>query len=94
MMRRANRSLFLIDIAVPRNVEPTAHELDNLYLYNIDDLEAIAGENLKLREGEIEKARNIINTQSSEFWSWIQSIGEGEEKSLKHNPGYLRDFLT
>ena len=92
MMRRANRSLFLIDIAVPRNVEPSAHEMDNLYLYNIDDLEAIAGENLKLREGEIEKARSIVNTQASEFWNWIQSIGEGEEKSLKHHSGYLRNF--
>lgn len=92
LMRRANRSLFLIDIAVPRNVDPSVHELDNLYLYNIDDLEAISRENLKSRGGEIEKAQGIVNMKASEFWDWIKSIGEGGEKSLRHSPECLRDF--
>ena len=88
MARRANRSLFVIDIAVPRNVEPSAHELDNLYLYNIDDLEAIALENLRSRGGETEKAQAIVEAKSAEFWDWVKSVDQGDEKRFKHNFGF------
>ncbi len=90
MSDRGNRSLFVIDIGVPRNVDASAHNLDNLYLYNIDDLQGIAGENLKSRGGEIEKARNIVNLKADEFCVWVKSLEEGDEKSLKHGAEYLR----
>ncbi len=94
MTARGNRSLFVIDIAVPRNVETSVSSLDNLYLYNIDDLQGIAGENLKSRGGEIEKARSIVSLKASEFFEWVKSMEEGDEKSLKHSSETLRDSMA
>ncbi|MBI2916326.1 MAG: glutamyl-tRNA reductase [Elusimicrobia bacterium] len=85
MLKRANRSLFLIDIAVPRNVDPTVHEVDNVYLYNIDDLDHIVRENLSRRTQEIQKASRIVENKADEFFEWYRSLSSGEEKSLKHN---------
>ena len=53
MKRRKHRPLLLIDIAVPRDIDPAVSELDNVYLYNVDDLKAIADEYLKLRHEEL-----------------------------------------
>jgi glutamyl-tRNA reductase len=83
--RRQNRSLFLVDIAVPRNIDPSVHQMDNVYLYNIDDLQAIVRENLKSRSGEIEKAARIVDQKSREFFGWVLSLKAGDEKSLKHS---------
>ncbi len=60
MKLRKNRSLLLIDIAVPRDIEPEVNFLDNVYLYNIDDLQAIADDYLKQRREEIVHCENII----------------------------------
>ena len=94
MAKRQNRSLFVIDIAVPRNVDPDAHQYDNLYLYNIDDLQGIVRENMKSRSGEIEKAAQIVRAKSDEFSAWLKSFQAGEEKSLKHGAEHLRDSLA
>ena len=61
MKLRKNRSLLLIDIAVPRDIEPEVNFLENVYLYNIDDLQAIADDYLKQRREEIEGCEKIIN---------------------------------
>jgi len=50
----------LVDIAVPRDIAPDVEELDNVYLYNIDDLEAIVRENSRLREKELSRCNEII----------------------------------
>ena len=60
MKLRKNRSLLLIDIAVPRDIEPEVNFLENVYLYNIDDLQAIADDYLKQRREEIEGCEKII----------------------------------
>lgn len=60
MKRRKGRPLFLVDIAVPRDVSPSVAELDQVYLYNIDDLEAVSREHLQRRLGEAEKAEKIV----------------------------------
>jgi glutamyl-tRNA reductase len=60
MKRRRNRPLLLIDIAVPRDIDPAVSELDNVYLYNVDDLKAIAAEYLKLRHEELDRCNQII----------------------------------
>ncbi len=60
MRRRKNRPLLLIDIAVPRDIDPAVSELENVYLYNVDDLKAIADEYLKLRHVELERCNRII----------------------------------
>jgi glutamyl-tRNA reductase len=58
---RANRPLVLVDIAVPRDIAADVEELDNVYLYNIDHLEAIVRENSRMREQELSKCNEIIN---------------------------------
>jgi glutamyl-tRNA reductase len=60
MRRRRNRPLLLIDIAVPRDIDPAVNALDNVYLYNVDDLQGIADDYLKLRKEEIARCEKII----------------------------------
>ena len=60
MPARRNRPLFLVDIAVPRDIDPEVQQLDNVYLYNIDHLKAIVGENLRMREQELSRCRSLI----------------------------------
>ena len=60
MTGRANRPLFLIDIAVPRDIEAEVDQLDNVYLYNVDHLEAIVRENVQHREQELVRCRAIL----------------------------------
>ena len=60
MKLRQHRPLLLIDIAVPRDIEPEVNFLENVYLYNIDDLKAIADDYLKNRQAEIKKCETII----------------------------------
>ncbi|HEY2328707.1 MAG TPA: glutamyl-tRNA reductase [Verrucomicrobiae bacterium] len=60
MRRRRNRPLLLIDIAVPRDIDPAVNALDNVYLYNVDDLQNIAADYLKLRQEEVARCEKII----------------------------------
>jgi glutamyl-tRNA reductase len=60
MKARADRSLVLVDIAVPRDIAPDVEELENVYLYNIDHLEAIVRENSRMRGQELSKCSEII----------------------------------
>jgi glutamyl-tRNA reductase len=67
------RSLFLIDIAVPRDVEPNAGEIEQVFLYNIDDLQAIVRENIERRSGEIGRAEQIVDDEVQKFATWQRS---------------------
>ena len=60
MRRRRNRPLLLIDIAVPRDIDPAVNGLDNIYLYNVDDLQCIADDYLNLRKEEVVRCEKII----------------------------------
>jgi glutamyl-tRNA reductase len=60
MRRRKHRPLLLIDIAVPRDIDPAVSELDNVYLYNVDDLQSIAADYLNLRKEEVARCETII----------------------------------
>jgi glutamyl-tRNA reductase len=64
MALRRNRPLFVIDISVPRNVEADVQGLDNVYLFNMDDLETIARENVRIREQEVALCHQIIDEQA------------------------------
>ncbi len=66
------RPLLLIDLAVPRNVEPAVAELEGVHLYNLDDLQFIINENLKVREREAAKAKSIVAEQAGEFLRWYR----------------------
>lgn len=86
MARRSGRSLFLIDIAMPRDVEESVHGLEHVYLYRLADLEAIADKNLANRRGEIDRARSLARAKAEELWRWFESLEAGQEISLKHAP--------
>ncbi len=64
---RQHRPLLLVDIAVPRDIEPEVNFMEDVYLYNIDDLQAIAGDYLRLREEEIAKCESIVDAKTREL---------------------------
>ena len=68
-----SRPLFLIDIAVPRDVDPRAGELEQVFLYNIDDLQSIVRENLERRGVEVGRADQIIDEEVLKFTNWQRS---------------------
>jgi glutamyl-tRNA reductase len=65
--------LFLIDIAVPRDVDPRAGEIEQVFLYNIDDLQAIVRENLQKRGSEVSRAEQIVEEEVRKFGTWQRS---------------------
>ena len=82
MVRQAMRArpaapLFLIDLALPRDIDPTAAGLDNVYLYNLDDLAMIAEENRLARVAEVEKAEAIIAERTATVWHGLTARGLG-----------------
>jgi glutamyl-tRNA reductase len=71
---RRGRRLLLIDLAVPRDLDPAIHELDGCYLYDIDDLEAIVSETLAGRRSEAERAEAIVAAEAEKFHEWQASL--------------------
>ncbi len=71
MRKRPARPLFLVDLALPRNVEPTAAGLENVFLYNLDDLAKIADANRAAREAEVVRARLIAAEKAGQLWRQI-----------------------
>ncbi|MBI2864504.1 MAG: glutamyl-tRNA reductase [Chloroflexi bacterium] len=71
---RRGRPLFIIDLAVPRDVEPSVDGLANVYVYNVDDLQAVVNANLKAREKEIAKVKEIIAQEVFKFSTWRASL--------------------
>jgi glutamyl-tRNA reductase len=74
MLRRDGRSLLLIDIALPRDIDPAVAELSGIHLYNIDDLQAEVSEGIRLRMQEAERVRAIIGEEVSAFERWLRSL--------------------
>jgi len=75
MKARRQRPLFIIDIAVPRDVEGNAGDLEEVFLYNIDDLQAVVQENISKRGTEATDAEKIIGQEVAKFVSWLNSRG-------------------
>jgi glutamyl-tRNA reductase len=75
MRPRRNRPLFIIDIAMPRDVEPAAGEIEQVFLYNIDDLQATVRENLARRASEVRHAEDIVAQEVGRFGAWLRSRG-------------------
>lgn len=81
---RSMKSLYFVDIAVPRNVEAGVHEIDNVYVYNIDDLQAIVQENMSQRHHEINAATSLVETMAQEFVEWLKAAEEGAFRPFRH----------
>jgi len=74
LRRRKGRRLLLVDLAVPRDLDPAIGELDGCYLYDIDDLEQIVVETLLLRRQEAERAEAIVAAEAEKFHEWHTSL--------------------
>jgi len=74
MAARGNRALFLMDLGLPRNVEPSVAELYNVFLYTMDDLTEIVQQNRNARESEVPKAEALVEEHVGKFISWQASV--------------------
>ncbi|ANS75517.1 glutamyl-tRNA reductase [Paenibacillus yonginensis] len=75
MKRRPSRPLFMIDIAVPRDLDPQISNVSNVFLYDIDDLEGIVESNLEMRRSEATKIEVMIAQEMDAFALWLQTLG-------------------
>ena len=71
---RRGRPLFLIDIAVPRDIEPAAAELEGCYLYNVDDLQTVVAETLGRRKRELQQCLGAVEEESAKFMRWMHGL--------------------
>ncbi len=71
LARRRGRPLFLVDIAVPRDIEPSVGGLEGCYVYNIDDLQAVVADTLAQRQQEIGRCEAIVEAECGEFLAWL-----------------------
>ena len=90
MRKRHQRPLFLIDIAVPRDIEPACHELDDVYLYNVDHLEEMAAHARALRSKEIERCDKIIDDEVRAASQWLRADFGPPSAAPPTDPDYSR----
>jgi len=74
MRKRMGKPMFLVDIAVPRDIDPRIADIDDAYLYDIDDLQQVVQGNVELREQEAEQANQIIEQEAASFLGWLKSL--------------------
>ncbi len=74
MKMRRHKAMFFIDIAMPRDIDPDVNTLDNVYLYDIDDLKEVVEENMAQRKLEAQKAWDIVYEETAEFNHWLDSL--------------------
>src|SRR5262249_14948580 len=74
MVIRGNRALLVMDLGVPRNIDPEARSLYNLYLYNMENLTDIVEQNRGARESEVPHAESIVDEHVEKFLSWQASV--------------------
>jgi glutamyl-tRNA reductase len=74
LRRRKNKPMFFIDIAVPRDIDPKVNDVDNVYLYTVDDLNGVVATNLEQRKVEAAKAEAIVEQEIGQFFKWLSSL--------------------
>ncbi|MGR8935686.1 MAG: glutamyl-tRNA reductase [Gammaproteobacteria bacterium] len=75
LKKRKHKPIFMVDLAVPRDIEPEVEQLRDVYLYTVDDLQNTINESLDSRRQAAEQAEEIIDTQVQHFLSWLRSQG-------------------
>ena len=71
---RGDRPLCILDIAMPRDVDPSVGELENVFLYNLDDLQAVVSANLERRRAELPTAEQLIAVEVGKYWDWVAGL--------------------
>jgi len=74
MRRRRQKSMFFIDIAIPRDIDPAVNDVENVYLFTVDDLQEVVASNLQQRSEEAKKAEEIVNEEIGQFFKWLSSL--------------------
>ena len=75
LKQRKHQPIFIVDLAVPRDIEPEVSELDDVYLYSVDDLQSVIEENMENRQQAAQQASEIIDVQVQHFLQWQRSLG-------------------
>ena len=89
---RKHRPMFMVDIAVPRDIEPEVGELDDVYLYTVDDLQQVVEQNMQSRQEAALEAEKIIDIQVVNFMHWVKSLDSVPTiRALRENASALRD---
>ncbi len=89
---RRHRPMFIVDLAVPRDVEPEVERLDDVYVYTVDDLGKVVSEGLQSRHAAIAQAETIIGLRVNDFSSWLKLRDAVPSiQSLRERADYLRD---
>jgi len=92
LKQRKHKPMFMVDIAVPRDIEPEVDELDDVYLYSVDDLQEIIQENLQSRKDAANQAEEIIDTQVEHFMGWLRSLDSiSTIRDFREHAEQLRD---
>lgn len=73
LKKRKHKPIFMVDIAVPRDIEPEVNDLDDVYLYTVDDLHSVIEENMKSRQKAAEQAEGMIETEVESFMGWLRA---------------------
>jgi glutamyl-tRNA reductase len=90
--QRKHRPMFMVDIAVPRDIEPEVGELRDIYLYTVDDLQEVIEENRKSRQEAAYQAEEIISTQVNHFMGWLRSLDAVDAiRAYRDKSSRLRD---
>jgi glutamyl-tRNA reductase len=71
---RGDRPLCILDIAMPRDVEPAVGDLANVFLYNLDDLQAVVSSNLERRRREVPTAEQLVDAEVGKYWDWLAGL--------------------
>jgi len=74
LKKRKNRPMFVVDLAIPRDVEPEVNDLKNVFLYTVDDLQAVVTENLESRKQAAKEAEKIVTERTQEFMHWYRTL--------------------
>jgi len=74
MRRRRQQPMFFIDIAIPRDIDPAVNDVENVYLFTVDDLQEVVSANLQQRNEEAKKAEEIVNQEIGQFFKWLSSL--------------------
>ncbi len=92
LKQRRHRPMFMVDLAVPRDIDPAAADLEDVYLYTVDDLKSIIQDNLRSRQTAAAQAEEIIDNQVEHFMAWLRAQDSAASiRALRQQAEAVRD---